>query len=483
MSANPALIRILGYESQEELITHRVEHGIQHYVDPHCSEKLKAALTEKGVVAGFECEVYRKDWSKLWISENIRAVHSESGSVILHEGSVEDITERKSLEEQFRQAQKMEAVGKLAGGVAHDFNNLLTAIIGYCDLNLEQLAPENPIRADIEEIRKAGERASCLTQQLLAFSRKQVLQPRVLDVNSVVSEIQKMLQRLIGEDVQLQTVLDPALGRVKADPGQMEQILMNLSVNARDAMPDGGKVTIQTANVELDEQYARAHVAVNPGPYIMVAVSDTGCGMDRETQDRIFEPFFTTKNIGFGTGLGLSMVYGIVKQSGGSVWVYSEVGKGTTIKIYLPRVEGEVQEIERATSLVQLARGTETILLAEDDAGVRKLTNAVLTKVGYNVVEAVNGVAALSMCKNLEGEIHLLLTDMVMPEMNGPELVRQLAGMRPHMRVLHMSGYTPNAIVQHEVFEERMSFLQKPFTPSALAKKVREVLDNPVLGR
>jgi len=482
-SVNPAMVRILGYESQEELITHRSESESWHYVEPNCHENLKATLAEKGVVVGFECEMYRKDRSKVWISQNIRAICDASGNVFFYEGSIEDVTERKSLEEQFRQAQKMEAVGQLAGGIAHDFNNLLTAIIGYSELNLYQLEPEDPLRADMEEIRKAGERASSLTRQLLAFSRKQVLQPRVLDLNHSVSEMHKMLLRVIGEDIQLETVLEPALGRVKADPGQLEQVLMNLAVNARDAMPDGGKMTIETANVDLDAQYASNHVAVTPGPHVMLAISDTGCGMDRPTQAHIFEPFFTTKTVGEGTGLGLSTVYGIVKQSSGSIWVYSEVGKGTIFKIYLPRVDEEVREFERYASPAQQVRGTETVLLAEDDERVRKLTIAVLKTLGYQVLEATNGGAALSICERFEGGIHLLLTDLVMPEMSGLEIVQRLAGMRPHMRVLYMSGYTTNAIVQQGVLHGKLSFLQKPFTPSVLAQKVREVLDSPVLGR
>jgi len=477
-SVNPSMVRILGYDSQEELITHRMESESQYYVDQNFHENLTATLAEKGVVMGFECEVYRKDLSKVWVSLNIRAIRDESGQLLLHEGSVEDITERKSLEEQFRQAQKMDAVGKLAGGVAHDFNNLLTAIIGYSDMNLRHLQPEDPGRSDIEEIKKAGVRASALTRQLLAFSRKQVLQPKVFDLNHTISEMYKMLKRLIGEDIQLETVLDPALGSVKADPGQVEQVLLNLAVNARDAMPDGGKVTIETANVDLDEQYASNYVTVKASPHVMVAISDTGCGMDKQTQAHIFEPFFTTKPVGQGTGLGLSTVYGIVKQSGGSIWVYSEVGKGTTIKIYFPRVDRETRQSDRTSTLTGLPRGTETILLVEDDETVRKMTSTALRTLGYYVLEAANGEAALFICEHSKGEaINLLLTDVVMPEMNGCELARRLAGMRPRMRALYMSGYAPNAIVQHGVLDGSLSFLQKPFTPSALAQKVREVLD------
>jgi len=478
-SVNPAMARILGYESQEELTTHRMESDIRHYVDSSSCEKLKTTLAEKGVVVGFESEVYRKDLTKLWISQSVRAIRDENGNVLFHEGSIEDITERKTLEEQFRQAQKMEAVGKLAGGVAHDFNNLLTAIIGYSDLNLQQLQPGNPLRSDIEEIKKAGQRASSLTRQLLAFSRKQVLQPMVLDLNHTVSEMHKMLQRLIGEDVQLEMVLDPALGSVKADPGQIEQVLMNLAVNARDAMPDGGKVTIETANIHLEGQQANDHVTGKPGPHVMLAMRDTGCGMDRQTQAQIFEPFFTTKPVGHGTGLGLSTVYGIVKQSGGSILVYSEVGKGTTFKVYLPRVDEKVREVQQIAARAEFPRGTETILLAEDDETVRKLTTVVLRTQGYQVLEAANGDAALSICERFGGEIHLLLSDVVMPEMSGRELVHRLAGMRPEMRVLYMSGYTANAMIQQGASQGKVNFLQKPFTPSALAQKVREILGKP----
>ena len=391
--------------------------------------------------------------------------------------AVRDITERKQLEEQLRQAQKLEAIGQLAGGIAHDFNNLLTAINGYSDLSLRRLQMEDPLRRNLEEIKKAGERAASLTRQLLAFSRKQVLQPKVLDLNAIVSDLEKMLRRLIGEDVELRTVLETELGKVKADPGQIVQVVMNLAVNSRDAMPRGGKLTIETKNVSLDEEYARQHISVAPGSYVMLAVTDTGTGMNEETRKRIFEPFFTTKELGKGTGLGLSTVYGIVKQSGGNIWVYSEVGHGTTFKVYLPRVGGEAREYKRSAEVEESVEGAETILLAEDEEVVRKLTVQVLEMYGYEVLEASNGGSALLLCERHQGPIHLLVTDVIMPEMSGRELADRLAQLRPEMRVLYMSGYTDNAIVHQGVLDEGANFIEKPFSPDALARKVREVLD------
>jgi PAS domain S-box-containing protein len=393
---------------------------------------------------------------------------------------VNDITERKQLEEQLRQAQKMEAVGRLAGGVAHDFNNLLTVINGYSDLTLKRLPAEDPLRRNVEEVKRAGEHAANLTRQLLAFSRKQVLQPMIINLNEAVRETEKLLRRLIGEDVELRAALEPGLGSVKADPGQIEQVLMNLAVNARDAMPRGGKLTIGTENVYLDEEYAARHVSVAPGRYVMLAVSDTGTGMDEQTQARIFEPFFTTKEQGKGTGLGLSTVYGIVKQSGGHVWVYSEVGRGTTFKVYLPRADEGAREDRETAGPAEGLGGTETILLAEDDELVRTMIRAILSDLGYKVLTAANGTGALSICERTEGAaIHLLLTDVVMPGMSGRELAAHLARLRPEMRVLFMSGYTDDAIVHHGVLDEGVNFIQKPFAPDALARKVREVLGSP----
>ncbi len=482
LAVNPAMARILGYESPEELLTHRTDISTQHYVDENSRAELERMLAEHGVVVGFECEVFRKDMSRIWTVENIRAVRDDGGALACYEGSIEDITERKTLEQQLRQSQKMEAVGQLAGGIAHDFNNLLTAITGYSELTMMRLQPEDPLHRNLEEIKKAGDRAAALTRQLLAFSRKQILQPKVLDLNSVVSGLENMLRRLIGEDVDLRTAPKPGLGSVKADPGQIEQVIMNLAVNARDAMPRGGKLTIETGNVFLDEEYARRHVAVSPGHYVMLAVSDTGTGMDEGTRARIFEPFYTTKEAGKGTGLGLSTVYGIVKQSGGSIWVYSEVGRGTTFKVYLPLVGEAGQEYRRRDEVEEDVRGTETVLLAEDEEVVRTLAREVLETYGYRVLEAANGGAALLICERHEEPIHLLITDVVMPEMSGRELADRLAALRPEMKVLYMSGYTDNAIVHQGVLDEEANFIQKPFAPRRLARKVREVLDEEVRG-
>ena len=393
-----------------------------------------------------------------------------------------DVTERRSLEEQLRQSQKLEAVGQLAGGVAHDFNNLLTVITGYSDLSLRRLAKDNPLRSNLEEIKKAGERAASLTRQLLAFSRKQVLQPKVLYLNAIVADVDKMLRRLIGEDIDPLTVLEPTLGQIKADPGQIEQVILNLAVNARDAMPQGGKLTIETANVYLDNQYVRGHTAIRPGNYVMLAVSDTGCGIDAETQVRMFEPFFTTKEQGKGTGLGLSTVYGIVTQSGGNIWVYSEVGKGTTFKIYLPRIDGVGEMREARDTSTELPQGRETVLLTEDEAQVRQMIRAILEMSGYQVLEASSGDEALAIYKQHEGQIDLIVTDVVMPQMSGRELAQSLELLHPGIKVLYMSGYTDDAIVRHGLLDQEIAFLQKPFTPDALMRKVRDVLDAPHAG-
>jgi signal transduction histidine kinase len=381
-------------------------------------------------------------------------------------------------ENQLVQSQKLEAVGRLAGGISHDFNNLLTVILGYTDISKRNLKEGDPLLRNLEEISKASERAASLTRQLLAFSRKQVMQPKVFDMNTVVSDLRKMLRRMIGEDVELRVSLESELGNIKADPVQLEQVIMNLVVNARDAMPKGGKLSIETSNIYLDEAYAREHVSVVPGEYVMLAISDTGCGMDQETRQQIFEPFFTTKEPGKGTGLGLSMVYGIVRQSGGNIWVYSEEGTGTTFKIYFPRVTAEAQEYKRTNGSVEAPKGCETILLVEDAALVRTLARQVLETAGYRVLEAATAEAALKICESINGtRIDLVLTDVVMPGMSGNDMSKILLARQPDMPVLYMSGYTDDAIVQHGVLEPGINFLQKPFTPGALAMKVREVLD------
>ncbi len=391
---------------------------------------------------------------------------------------VQDITERKRLENQFRQAQKMESVGRLASGIAHDFNNLLTVINGTSELLLAQTSADNPVHADLQEIFRSGERAASLTHQLLAFSRQQILEVRVVSLNTVVAGMEDLLRRLLGEDINLVVMLTPDANQVKVDPGQLEQVIANLAVNARDAMPQGGQLTIETQPVTIDETYARQHsVAVPPGSYVRLTVSDSGVGMDEATRARIFEPFFTTKAPGKGTGLGLSTAYGIVKQSGGFIWVYSEIGHGTSFTILLPQVTEALSTARPAPTLVSTS-GTETILLAEDNAGLRKLVTRTLEPAGYTVLGVATGEEALRLLERHEAPVHLLLSDVVMPGMSGRDLAERLAQTRPGMKVLYMSGYTTDTIVRHGVLEAQMPFLNKPFTATALLRKVREVLDS-----
>ena len=386
-----------------------------------------------------------------------------------------DISERRRLEEELRQAHKMEAVGQLAGGVAHDFNNLLTAILGYCHLMLDELPEEDPLRLDLLEIQAAGDRAASLTRQLLAFSRRQMLQPQVVDINTLVTQLEKLLRRLISEDVELVTALAPDLSPVTVDPASVEQILVNLAVNARDAMPTGGRLTIETANVELDDTYAVTHVTMKPGSYVMLAVGDTGEGMDAATRARVFEPFFTTKEQGKGSGLGLATVYGMVKQSGGYIWVYSEPAHGTMFKVYLP-VAGSPSLAQPAAAGADAARGWETVLLVEDEDAVRALAREVLRRHGYVVLEARHGVDALRVAERHPDDIHLMVTDVVMPHMSGRELAGRLGTVRPNIKILFMSGYTDHALMDQDL-SAGAAFLQKPFTPEVFARKVRRMLD------
>ncbi|GAB4451852.1 MAG: hypothetical protein Kow0031_34390 [Anaerolineae bacterium] len=395
-----------------------------------------------------------------------------------------DVTERKkaeaereALQEQLLQAQKMESIGRLAGGVAHDFNNVLVPIIGYVDLAMMSLSPDEKLYVNLQRVREAAERAAGLTRQILAFSRKQVLEMRVLDLNAVVSDFEKMIQRLIGEDIALATFLEPALGRIEADPGQLEQVLLNLAVNARDAMPTGGKLALETANVYLDDAYVQKYAdSQPPGHYVMLAVSDTGYGMSPEIKRNIFEPFFTTKEQGKGTGLGLATVFGIVKQHRGNIWVYSEPGSGTTFKIYLPRVEAPAK-ISGTTALEpESVYGTETILVVEDEVMVRQLVCETLAAFGYQVIEAKSAADGLRLAMETTSPLHLLLTDVIMPEINGRQLYQKLAGIRPEIKVLYMSGYTDNVIVHHGILDEGINFLQKPFSVQSLTRKVKQVL-------
>ena len=396
--------------------------------------------------------------------------------VVVH---TEDVTERRQLELQLRHAQKMEAVGRLAGGVAHDFNNILSVILSYTEMYLDELKPEDPFRADLDEIHKAAMRAVALTRQLLAFSRKQILQPRAVDLNRTVGGLATMLERLLGENIELSLLTTPEPHDVYADPGQLEQVIVNLAVNARDAMPTGGKLTIETAYVELDDRFAASHFNIKPGHYVMLALSDTGMGMDEATRSRIFEPFFTTKGPEKGTGLGLAMVFAIVEQSGGSIWVYSEVGRGTTFKIYLPRAKRPVETAEIPVIASATVGGSETILLVEDDEAVRVLVRTILRRHNYNVLEAQNGGEAFLISEQFQGPIHLLLTDVIMPRMSGRQIAERLSPLRKEMKVLYMSGYTDDAIVIHGVLESSMAFIQKPVTSELLLRKVREVLDAP----
>ncbi len=389
-----------------------------------------------------------------------------------------DVTERQKLEEQLRQSQKMEAVGRLAGGIAHDFNNLLTAILGYCNLMLDDIPPEDPLRQDLDEIRSAGERAAALTRQLLAFSRRQMLQPQIVDINTLVVQMEKMLRRLIGEDVELTSSLAADLSPVKVDPASIEQILVNLAVNARDAMPAGGRLTLETGLVDLDAAYADSHATVIPGRYVMLAVSDTGQGMDAATRARVFEPFFTTKEQGKGVGLGLATVYGIVKQSGGYIWVSSEPGHGTAFKLYFPPAEpiAPAAPPPKEAGGRNAYRGSETVLLVEDEDAVRALAGQVLRRSGYVVLEARHGLDALRVAERHQESIHLMITDLVMPHLNGRDLAQRFAEVRPDMKVLFMSGYTNHAVV-HRDLTPGSAFLLKPFTPDSFARKVRDVLD------
>jgi two-component system, cell cycle sensor histidine kinase and response regulator CckA len=448
-------------------------------IHPDDRESVLEAVT-KAMKSGTDFSVLHRtilpDGTVRWLSGAGRVLIDEHGTPLRGVGISLDVTERRTLEEQYQQAQKMEAVGRLAGGVAHDFNNLLTVILGYCELLLTDLDPDDPRLTDILEIQKAGTRAGGLTRQLLAFSRKQIIEPTLLDLNQIATDLQAMLERLIGEDVTIVLGLQPGLAPVMADRGQVEQIVMNLAVNARDAMPKGGTLTIETANVELDELYAKTHVALKPGPYVRLAVTDTGTGMTPQVQARLFEPFFTTKEPGKGTGLGMATVYGIVTRSGGTVDVYSEVGKGTAFKVYFPRADAAEAVVDTPAPTARPRGGTQTVLVVEDEEGLRELARKLLQRRGYTVLVAGNADEALRLFEQ-NPSIDLLLTDVVMPGASGPQLTRQLIEQRPGLKVIYMSGYTEDAIVQHGVLKPGIAFLNKPFTSQTLGDKIREVLE------
>jgi two-component system, cell cycle sensor histidine kinase and response regulator CckA len=481
---NEATSRMLGY-SREELQRKNIRMLYESDKEFDRVEKAINTLETGRRTAELETRWVRKDGSVVDCHIRHALMNPESKDRVVL-AMVEDITERKKAEEekrkletQFNQAQKMEAVGVLAGGVAHDFNNILTSIIGNAELALMDLDKDTSVYGNINEIQKAGHSAAALTRQLLAFSRKGLIRPEVLDFNQLLLNFEKMLRRIIGEDIELVTAYAPDFWQVEADPGQMEQVIMNLAVNARDAMPKGGKLTIETANVELNEDYFREHGVENQaGLYVMLAVTDTGAGMDRETQASIFEPFFTTKGLGRGTGLGLSTVYGIVKQNRGHIWVYSEPGKGTTFRVYLPRTGVQTEGVEKEQASTPSLEGSETILVVEDDEPVGKMAERMLGGYGYRVLTARNGTEALEISGSYSGPVHLLLTDVVMPDMTGLDLAEQLKSRFPEIKVLYMSGYTDNVIADHGVLEKDVNFIQKPFSREGLGGKVREVLDN-----
>lgn len=476
---NPQALRVFGYE-REDLVRQSVDillperlrashegHRAGYSKDPHV----------RPMGLGLELFARRKDGTEFPVEISLGPLETKEETLI--SSFIIDISERKKMEKQLRLSQRMEAIGELAGGVAHDFNNLLAIILGCADIVLDALSPEHPATRKVQMIRQAGSSAADLTRQLLAFSRQQMLQPRVLDLKDVVDRTEVLLRRLIGENIEITISVDSSLGCVKADPGQIEQVLLNLAVNARDAMPKGGRLTIEAHNAELDDSFRDDRMQVVPGRYVMLAVEDSGCGMDRETQARIFDPFFTTKELGKGTGLGLATVYGIVKQSGGYIWVYSELSKGTVFKIYLPLIEQSDQPVEHIEPEVTVLRGCETILVVEDSESLREMAREYLESAGYTVVEAASGAEALQKAKDFAGTIHLLLTDVVMPEMNGPELATDMVSLRPGIKVIFTSGYTDDAIARQGVLDPDVTFIQKPYRPKALARKIREVLGEP----
>ena len=472
--ANDSLARMLGFASRQELLG---QDAMLIYQAPSDRERLMRRLEKEGQVISYELNARRKDGTSASFLMNISLLRDAARNPIAKEGTVLDITEHRALQQQLLHSQKLDAIGQLAGGVAHDFNNLLMVVSGYAELLLSSIGGSNAkAQHQAEEILKATRRAAGLTQQLLAFSRKQVLSPRILDLSTVIADFGRMLPRLIGEDIQVVIKPGASLWKVKADPMQIEQVIMNLALNARDAMPCGGQLVLETANAHLDEAYARRHVGVQPGEFAMLAVSDTGCGISTDVLPHIFEPFFTTKEQGKGTGLGLPTVYGIVKQSGGFVWVYSEVGHGSVFKVYLPRTTDAAEPARAERIAAPPEHGSENILVVEDEEAVREATSEYLSSCGYTVLQGRNGADALEVLEHFGGTVHLLMTDVVMPGMSGGELAKCVRDLRPGTAVLYISGYTENTVVQHGI-DAASGFLQKPFTLSALGQKVREVLE------
>ncbi len=480
-STNEAAVRILRRSLGE--IRSGSDYGDARLIHPNGRpyevEEYPLARALRGeVVNDEEVECLSSDGVRLTLRLHASPIRDRAGRIVSALSTFTDVTDRRQLVQQREQSERLAAIGRLAGGVAHDFNNILTVVVGNSELALESLPPDHPARSLVEETVRSADRAADLTRQLLAFSRRQLLRPQTLDVNAIVTGLVSMLRRLVGEDLDLQLHLGERLDPVSADKGQIEQILTNLVVNARDAMPRGGRITIETSNVELDDAYVKQHVAGQPGPHVMLAVTDTGMGMSRATQSQIFDPFFTTKALGHGTGLGLATVYGIVKQSGGTIWVYSEPGRGTVFKIYFPRAEGPAEPVVARARETAATRGAETILVVEDEESVRVLVTDVLTRAGYTVLASANVAGGLDWSKRFAGTIHLLLTDVVMPGQSGRELAAQLLAARPGIKVLYMSGYTEHAIAHHGVIESDASLIDKPFTPEGLRQRIRELLDD-----
>jgi two-component system, cell cycle sensor histidine kinase and response regulator CckA len=476
--ANDAFLRTVGH-TRSELQLGKVQWEAMTPPEWRNSDETAVELLQaQGFAPAWEKELIRKDGARVPVLVGAAMLEYPMSIAVMI-----DLTERKSAEQallvsenQLRLAQKMEAIGSLAGGVAHDFNNILSVILSYAGMLLSDLQPEDPMRESLEEIRQAGQRAATLTRQLLLFSRHQAFEPTVLNLNDILGGMDKLVRRILGEDVEVIAIPAAGLSRIFADPSHIEQVIMNLVVNARDAMPTGGKLTLETKDVQLDKAFADTHHGVTPGPYVLLAVTDTGVGMDKETQHRIFEPFFTTKETGKGTGLGLSTVFGIVRQSGGSIWVDSAPGAGSTFNVYFPQSERQPERVRKASTR-PIVTGTETILLIEDEEHVRAVSRAILTRNGYRVVEAATPFQALAVCETRSNPIHLVLTDVVMPQMSGPELAKRLRGLRPEIKVLFMSGYTDDTIIRHGMLDPKTRFLQKPLTPEDLLQKVREVLD------